>query len=702
MDLSTTEAGLLYSIKSEPGKTITYYGDQLKMTSGFLTRPLEKLVRLGYVERTHNKLTISEAFLQKEAEQKASAPVAVVVETKPVVEVPAVETAVKVSPEMIAKYMADKEPRTAAVIAQHFGHAKGTVLINPLRKLVTDGVLGKVGTVYSWVEQEIQNPEPEVVTVETVVEAVAEIAVDLQAEDSDEELAARIIAALENPKTTEPETPVKDGETFLEFVEKQFDSVIPLSTGPTDVELTDAILGLRHQAFTADEALVRVRIKNESVIRADFLRVFEDVADSGELLAWDGVEFVDPHLDYAPDLKFIVRRSVDPSECMRIMDDYCKSNKAPYRLFAIVEDTRLDSVDVLRYLEDMTYNADDFDNIFIKPFFAYGKGKPTSAPAHTNTHGDYPKAYQHKRPSSAPLIRYEMIETLKPTAITAFLDGGVKVDVFIRKFNLHPDDREHILDVLTKTQVAEVTSVEGVQWLFLKSRKAVTVNDTELAKIGTLTAPTGEPARKWTPVEKADLKSALQQVAQEENRLITACDLDPSLPETTPSGELSALMSDALDLISDSAADKLDNIGKLRAAINSVDVEPSLVFMSRELADELQIPITECICEHRTFGDELHEDACPVAVLENESLTDPMNCHEGLKGPSGTSEKVAYRENRLLSPGISVNEGIESFAGFPPDPQWSLTLKMLEERLRFEHQGSAADQLHEIRKYLEP
>lgn len=729
-DLSANEAELLYAIKNDQGRTLTFYGDELRKHHTQLTRALEHLKLAGYVRATeNNRLYISDEFKQRQ--QATPEPESVeetVVELAAVVDVPEAqpvlktepapvhEAGMKTTPEMIAAYMADGVERTAAVIAQQFGHAKGTTLINPLRKLVTDGLLVKTGTVYSLP-----------VTVEKVVEAVAEVAQEIVevkpetvATESDDDLAARLIAVLEKSNPAEPdpvveyhnETLAEDREAAQAHAEKPRGNLPTLFSG----ELQNHILKKRN-AFTAGEIMLDFA-ESHYIDKNRFDEIFEDVACSGDLMCWDGVEFIDPTLEYAPGSTYIVLRKTEPTDAIGIMDEYCENIREPYKLFDIVETTHIHHADVLRYLVDFDFDVTNHEHIVKGPHtsdVSYSQKTAVSASPKAGTFPSktYPvrttpnfsnKEYKPFRPKSdrdAPLISYAMIENLKPSDITDFLDGGVKVSVFIRKFNLHPDDEKHIVEVLTLTGVAELTSVEGVDWLFLKNRSSVQLSSSE---IGSLTAPTGEPARKWTPVEKENLRDALKTVAQAEDRLTTAKDLDPSAPDVVPSGDISALMKDALHAIVDSEEEQLtkEKIGTLRDRILESTLTPSTVFMSRELADELQVPITECICEHRTFGDELHEAMCPVAELENDFLSDQSAGPKGGNGPQGPSG-----DGPTGPQGIQGRYAIglchKAFCKVHrPNEQWALTLKMLEERLRFEHQGSAADQLHEIRKYLEP
>lgn len=687
-DLSAIEVELLYAIKNDQGRTLTYYGDELRKHHSQLTRALERLKQAGYVQATeNNRLSISDEFKKRQQErQQAEAALAPVVETKPD-PVPVVEsvpetsnetldgTAMKVTPEMIAEYMADGVPRTAAVIAQNFGLAKGTSLINPLRKLVTDGMLSKNLTVYSLLNE----------TVETVVEAVAEIAQEITepvVEESDDDLAARLIQVLEKavPETLveyHNKTLAEDHEAALAHAEK----IRNLPTLFSD-DLRARMLNYRG-AFTSDSLYAEISEKH-FIDKDRFLEIFEDVASSGVLMGWDGTEFIDPTLEYVPGSMYIAHRTTDPSDAIAIMDEYCENIREPYRLFDIVETTRIHHSDVTRYLVDFDYDVSNPDSIVKGPHTSNvqyaqktavsaspkaGTFPPKTFPVKTGYQGKEYKPFKPKSDRDVPLISYAMIESLNPKDITDFLDGGVKVEVFIRKFNLHPDDEKHIVEVLTLTNVAEVTSVDGVDWLFLKG-----------------CADTVESA------EEVEDEAAVYHGEEK-------------IGSVSTSGDISLLMQAAeaaLDEIAEVATVKID---KLRDAILESTLTPETVFMSRELADELGVPVTECICEHRTFGNEMHEDNCPVAELENGLLCEQIEITtgpEGITGPCGPNEDGPT--GRTGPPGYyAMGMCYKAFCkAHRPNEQWSLTLKMLEERLRFEHQGSAADQLNEIRKYLEP
>lgn len=723
-DLSAIEVELLYAIKNDQGRTLTYYGDELRKHHSQLTRALERLKQAGYVQATeNNRLSISDEFQKRQQERKqAEAALAPVIETKPD-PVPVVEsvpetsnetldgTAMKITPEMIAEYMADGVPRTAAMIARNFGLAKGTSLINPLRKLVTDGLLNKDLTVYSLLNETLESvAEVEPVTVETIVQnqkALAELIQTPAEEESDDDLATRLIQVLEKDI---PETLVQ----YSSEAEK------PSSNMPTlfSDDLRALMQNIRG-AFTSESLYEEIR-ETHFIDKDRFLEIFEDVASSGLLMGWDGAEFIDPTLEYVPGSMYIAHRTTDPSDAIAIMDEYCENLREPYRLFDIVETTRIHHSDVTRYLVDFDYDVSNPEHIVKGPHTSnvqYAQKTAVSAgpragitvPEKTYGYqGTKPgKEYKPFKPKSdrdVPLISYAMIENLNPKEITDFLDGGVKVDVFIRKFNLHPDDRQHILEVLTLTNVAEITAVEGVEWLFLKGCADTPEVDPDikldLSKMH-LTAPTGEPAREWTQEEKDGLIKALETVAITEGRLVTPKDLDPTLPDTGPS-DLGNLMTEGLEILLNSEEQVAINIGKLRESISETDVAPTTVFMSRELADEMGVPITECTCIQRTYGNELHEESCALAELENDLLCDPADGPEGVKGPNGPSE--AGPIGRTGPPGYyALGMCSKTFCkAHRPNEQWALTLKMLEERLRFEHQGSAADQLNEIRKYLEP
>jgi predicted nucleic acid-binding Zn ribbon protein len=428
-ELSALEANLVYAVQQEPGRTLTYYGDVLRTQHTQMTRALERLMRFGYLHREDNRLTISDAFKKQDfeaeiereekrqqAQREARANedrrdrVPEVPKAEPVKSAVAIamEAAVKKAEKKPKKIKADETKvtcgdvltllsdgvrRTAAEIAQHFNMKSGHSVGQLLRLLTGDGSVLKDGTLYQ------RKPS------EALAQAVA-------------------------PKPDPAKAP---------------DYAHDLS----DDELKAAILRLR-EPFTAQECLSILSRKHqlETVI---FMRVFEDVADSGALVAWDGQEFVDPRNDYAPTHKFIVLNKVEAKTAFTILDDYRRMLKEPYSLYDVVSTTRLPPSEVLSYFYDMQYNVENPARmVYEKP------------PVYLN----------RKVKREVAMGQFKKLAELDSENIKRFLMEGVKVDVFLKRFNLDPAERKDIIHALVITDIAKHDTEND--WLFL--HPSATVN----------------------------------------------------------------------------------------------------------------------------------------------------------------------------------------------------------------------------------
>lgn len=721
MDLSTIEAGLLYTIKSEPGKTLTYYGDQLRMSHTHLTRALEKLVRAGYVERIDNKLTISDSFQKKEAEKEAAMPEPVVEIPEPVVEekqpvaeepAPVVEEALKVienTGEAIKEYadkvfdamtskpritqttleelLADGKPRTALEIAVHFGLKRGTSVAQVLRNMVNNGALEKNGTQYS-------------------------------------------IKADRAPAPVEPEA-----------VASEMD----------DCELREAILRLR-EPFTAEQCLAILQ-RRYNLDRAQFLDVFEAVAFSNKMMAWDGNEFVDPVVDYSPDHTFIVTNRLDAKESIGLMDSYCDKIKGPYKLFEVVSITRLPPAEVLAYFDDMNYFTRDINNI-----------------NHGNFAPHYPNRKDRQALKKGPVSKsYARLETLEQEHVKRFMLGGVAVDTFIRRFNIDPAEKARTVEILVATGLA-YHDVES-DYVFLRDdveMKPLKLGDYDEPKIElpddcilneelsevlvgcmkeedakhgfnlteglSLGCPTGSPPRAWTEQEKEGFVKALKEVVAAEETaplpdlMIMSPDMAESLginvdelPHQNADGSIQypPSMQKGMLVMELEEFEKAKETGANLTLYEMIlGGTKAYVWVGQDPVieePELEIKLDKISIDYDTSPEQLAEEfglesggifgedsCCDCGAGPDDECTckeegphvcrcpnAPCTCD----GPRGRTGPPGYYALGMCSRTFCKSE--------VPDMKWLLTLQMLEERLRFEHQYTQANQLKEIREYLE-
>ncbi|MNE33774.1 hypothetical protein D3C80_1274630 [compost metagenome] len=125
------------------------------------------------------------------------------------------------------------------------------------------------------------------------------------------------------------------------------------------------------------------------------------------------------------------------------------------------------------------------------------------------------------------------------------------------------------------------------------------------------------------------------------------------------------------------SAEELEEFKSLDSGLCSIaemikqSPQPEIIYMSSDMAEELGIDV----------------DALPH---ENEHGEIVERC----TGSAGDM-------NTACSGPRAVGCSSIGQAQSPIGSRWIVTLQMLEERLRFEHQGMAANQLKEIREYLE-
>jgi len=771
-DLSALEANLVYAVQQEPGRTLTYYGDQLRTQHTQMTRALERLMRFGYLHREDNRLTISESFkkddtdaeldrVEKAAERRREAAAVDRAEdqlrTKPAPVKAAVESAEK-KPQIkvdesratrgdVLAFLSDGAQRTAAEIAKHFGMKSGHSVGQLLRLLTGEGSVVKIGTLY-------QRKASDALAEALKVEVATKIAKEIVARDT--------------PAEPEP----KVAEEFHTLTEQELRAEILKCDG----------------AFTTEECFTKLS-DNHAMLRELFDIVFEDVAASGAMTAWDGEEFVDPRNDYAPTHKFIVLRIVEAKESFKILDDYCRLIPAPYNLFEIVRMVRLPPAEVLSYLYDMGYDTKNPSSM-IKANIPY-----------------YPNRKEKRQIAMGTQVTgFKKIEELDPENIKRFLMGGVKTDVFINRFKLDPSKRNTVIEALLITNIAKHDKEND--WLILHPDATVnlkmgdpgepeeTVNTEETAHDrlrkaaerfvqslgGAATDKDGfvlADAIKQTsaipltevimspdvaeelgiPVDELEheaadahslndeeiqaaksqpeigvLSTGIVAMTRENFEKAQALGADVTLYQEIPDSDMVHVWVGADDKASEETNEpepKLCRCGRDHSNDEPVDLEKVAAEVLDQIMESEDRLIKEIVSKSLDYGSEeivsgYGED---ILITANAKITpddlidsstvecgcdfgggckicDPDLYDTTTEDPEKPEVIEEYRSGRLPdgptgSRGHIGPRGPGFIRMDPPNPQWVMTLQMMEERLRFEHQYTQANQLKEIREYLE-
>lgn len=697
-DLSALEAALLLSIIEAPGRTLTVYTDMCMSSYTQISRAATRLKSLMYVRcNEDNRFYISDEFMKKEQAEVAQTyglpePEQIEQEVEPMAnrKQELIEEAMKpknnddlpprsgvgvISEESIMFYMNDGQRRTASWIAGKLGHTDGRSVARPLRALCQSGKLIKIDSFY-----ELANPG------EAFKRAVK----------------STVLPTPEPAPVAEPESKQISDDEIADFIRAQTDS------------------------FTAKSCYEDLCKNHECEYNA-FMNVFDDVVQGDGVICYDDGQFVDPSVDYNPEALYLIRVEGQGREhALALVYDYVGANNR-FSLLAIVLETRLAPRLVISLLKELDYNVTDLTSI--------SKGKHIGRFQHSPNQPHKTENFQHQnhKPSSSPTQEYKQIEELDSKDIVDFISTGVRFSAFMKKFQLNLSDRKKILDALTMTKLAEFDA--ETQWLFPpreeekpvaeielpddhllseelskelvacieeEEQKQIEIAERDASKVVslenvnevsvapeavcaikealedgtlTLTAPTGHELRVLTEGEKEKLVEALQEVAVAENHLTTAKDLDPSLPDNDKAEH------GVLD--GDLSPEELEEFKSLDSGLCSIaemikqSPQPEIIYMSSDMAEELGIDV----------------DALPRENENGELIEE----YRGGRSETG----CAGDRNTACSGGLSVGCGSIGQAQSEVGPRWIVTLQMLEERLRFEHQGMAANQLKEIREYLE-
>lgn len=697
-DLSALEAALLLSIIEAPGRTLTVYTDMCMSSYTQISRAVTRLKSLMYVRcNEDNRFYISDEFMKKEQAEVAQTyglpePEQSTQEVEPMVDrkQELIEEAMKpknnddlpprsgvgvITEESIMYYMNDGQRRTASWIAGKLGHTDGRSVARPLRALCQSGQLIKIDSFY-----ELANPG----------EAFKRAAVK------------PIPVTPEPAPVAEPESKHISDSDIADFIRSQTDS------------------------FTAKSCYEDLCKDHECDYNA-FMNVFDDVVQSDDVICYDDGQFVDPTADYNPEALYMIRVvGLEPDQIRARVSEFVERNNR-FSLLAVVMELRLAPKTIISVLKELDYNLSNLANI--------SKGKHLGRFQHSPKQPHKTENFQHHKPSSFPTQEYKQIEELDSKDIVDFISTGVRFSAFMKKFQLNLSDRKKILDALTLTKLAEFDA--ETQWLFPpraeekqvveielpadhllsdelskelvacieeEEQKQIEIAERDASEVvglenvnsmsvdpaiveqlkqgledGTLTlsappAPIGTPPHVWTEGEEEKLVEALHEIAVAENRLTTAQDLDPSLPDNDRVDDGFVRVGEHPE-VSKEFGEKLAELAEVLAASESTEL-PELVIMSSDMAEELGIDV----------------EALPRENEQGELIEEYR---------SGRSEEPV----RVQRPRVYAESEKAVLSELPVPvvkPSWIVTLQMMEERLRFEHQGMAAEQLKEIREYLEP
>lgn len=238
------------------------------------------------------------------------------------------------------------------------------------------------------------------------------------------------------------------------FLAEECDKVVNVPVPPADerrevstnLEIITFILQ-QEGSFTQNE-LYETMSKTYKIDKDKFCELFTDAVLDGYYNVHDGVDFVQHDLDYSPDNKHERCINVSGAEGIaELMNDFVAVWEK-FDLQAAVRETGLRHDRITTYLSGAGWDVSDTKNIH--------KAKPVDT-GHT---------------------RYTRFDEIDVNAARQLVFGIVKLDVFIKRFNLDPTTKDEVVKLLELVKVAQYDEVSG----FLGPVKAKPKQDEEFVQ----------------------------------------------------------------------------------------------------------------------------------------------------------------------------------------------------------------------------
>lgn len=516
------------------------------------------------------------------------------------------------------------------------------------------------------------------------------------------------------------------------FVAEECDKVVNVPIPPaderrevsTDLEIRTFILQ-QDGSFTQNE-LYDSMSKTYKIDKDKFCEIFTDLVLDGYYNVHDGEDFVQHDLDFSPDNKHERCANVSSAEGIaELMNDFVSAWEK-FDLLAAVRETGLRHDRIITYLSGAGWNVSDTKNIH--------KGKP---------------------PVNASYTKFEDIDV---NAARQLVFGIVKLDAFIKRFNLDPNTKFEVVKLLELVKVAQYDEASGFLGpVKVKPKKEEPV---ELAEIGTeitnadgaetvaVDGTTSDPE----PEKVFDFEKEIEAIENgvDTDAGIVDHDADEAEPETiikTDKGFASGFRYDQrfqLDLATPvEKPTHIDNRSSplyghkilgthVEMGTYSIDPNPDFVWIAAQpdateqekalglLTRESMLEILKRNYPHRhivvdeipqeneepTPEPEVKKSFAELELPEVDTKDEPKaKCwcnkpeHDLREGPCGPTGPIGP-DPRSIMCGACGNPLVQEKESV--NPQWTMTLLMLAERFQHEHQYTTAQILRDIHDHLAP
>lgn len=463
------------------------------------------------------------------------------------------------------------------------------------------------------------------------------------------------------------------------FIAEECDKVVSIPVVVDDRRVVDTNLELRTFILQFDgehtqEQLYAAMSKTYNINKNKFCEMFSDLVLDGYYNVFDGHEYVQHDMDYSPDNKHERCVNVTSDQGIsELLKDYLQDTES-FNLRSVVTATGLRHDRITSKLAEWGYDVSDQALI-----------RKVAAPVETG------------------FTKFEDIDVNKARQL---IFGFVKIDVFLKRFNLDPAAKDDVVRMLELVKMATFDPDSG----FLCPHKPTPVpkvepeeveeeigteiqneeNAADIAYVDGGIVDHGEPEE---PVieEPNQVEEYVQRYEDGVIEKVVRGGISESTAENLKSKYASSVQTTPVEPAKEHPTHITNRSSSLYGhkilrvdgqGFYCVDNNPDYVWIAAQQDwKEQESPNSfECAPEPK------HEEPKLKSFADIELPGDTSGLHQflGDGGPGAAMPEAAQPEPKIVN------------------PQWTMTLLMLTERFQHEHQYTTANILREIHDYLAP
>lgn len=475
----------------------------------------------------------------------------------------------------------------------------------------------------------------------------------------------------------------------------------------TDLEIRSFIL--QQDGTHTQDSLYEHMSKLFIIDKNKFCEIFSDLVLDGYYNVHDGVEYVQHDLDFSPNNQHKRCANISSAEGITTTLNDFVSAWETFDLSTAVRETDLRHDRITKHLAAQGWDVSNQNKIF----------KP-----------------------KAPVVGFAKFEDIDVSSARQLIFGIVKIDVFIKRFNLDPASKDEVIKMLELVKLAKYDEASGylgpVKPTPMKAEPVV-VEEPQIETSGTVKLDTNFVEVVGSEVHVKDENgetqhkiplSDLRGVSSTSDEITILPKEEPfeATPDNSDSAEshnggrkfTSCVPKYNLAPVSSELPTHITNrksplyghpvLGQNGEQLN-VSTTPDLEWIAAQTDTSIEEKLQFAKCPEHAAEILQHLGAYPTSSPTHEENPDslkltldwesmlPINLKggpcgrmepddSGLRGPAegkhADKKKVPESEVKVVN------------------PQWALTLQMLAERFQHEHQYTTANILREIHDYLVP